>query len=138
MGRLDNIDSVLRTSQSGFIRYNGISPWIDQFVGTVPIDGKLMLSTTVGNVTSTRIQTFKGEIHTTYQVTDGYDLFSRSPRYVQVLFIYTFLIYLEKVTCRRCCKLYAHGHTFSTLCFTKHVNRHEKHVNKENEFVLYR
>lgn len=90
VGRLDAIDSVLRaavssssSSSSSTIRYNGIAPWLDQFVGAVAEGGQMMLSTTVGNnnvTTSTRIQYFTGEIHSTYQQTDGYDLFDRSPR----------------------------------------------------------
>jgi hypothetical protein len=68
-GRLDSIDSVLRSSATGFIKYNGIAPLLDQFVGTVNLGGPMLLSTTIGNKTACRIQPFAGEIYSTYQAT---------------------------------------------------------------------
>lgn len=59
---------MLRTSEAGFVRYNGISPLLDQFYGAVLYGGQIMLSTTIGNTTSTRISTFFGEIYTIFQV----------------------------------------------------------------------
>ena len=78
-GRLDAIDSALRTSQTGFVRYNGIAPLLDQFVGTVNVGGPMLLSTTIGNRTTCRIQSFSGEIYSTYQSSAAPDLLGNTP-----------------------------------------------------------
>lgn len=81
VGRLDTIDSVLRsTSASGTVKYNAITPFLDQFAGVLATGGNMMISATIDNITSTRILPFQGEIHTTFQQTTTYDLLGNSPK----------------------------------------------------------
>lgn len=75
VGRLDAIDTMLHAGDKTVtIRYNGISPVLNQFYGAVEDGGYMMLSTTStpinssassggAAVTSTKIQEFKVLYH---------------------------------------------------------------------------